>query len=108
MVASSETGYFLDPKWLVTAFALTALVLIMTYDLRLGVAFGVLLGVIAALWLYIALRYGSLSGPPASGRNALVTRFQSQSSNRRLAALQTDENAAQSGAEKRPDTAQRP
>lgn len=108
MVALPDRGSLLDPKWIVTGVALAAFVLILTYDIRLGLAFGALLGVIGTFWLYIAVRFGSLSGAPASGRHALVARFQSQSSNRRLAVLQTAENAARSSAEQRPDPTERP
>lgn len=102
MPASRDHGLWLDPKWLVSAVALAALALIFSFDVRLGLAFGVLLGVILAMWFYIALRFGSLSGQPASGRPALVERFQSQTSNRRRAAQQTAENDAQSGPQQGP------
>ena len=108
MPASRDHGLWLDPKWLVGGVGIAAFGLIINYDLRLGLAFGVLLGVILAVWFYIALRFGSLSGGPASGRPALVARFQSQTSNRRRAAIQTAENDAQSGPQQRPDPAERP
>lgn len=109
MAASSDDeGSWLDPKWFVAGFALVIFSLILTYDLRLGIAVGVLFGVIGAFWLYVTLRYGSLSREPASGRKALVKRFQSQTSNRRRAAVQTAENEALSVPEQRSDPTQRP
>lgn len=95
-----ESRGWLNPKWLVIGVALAAFGLILSYDVRLGLAAGVLLGVIGALWLYLALRYGSLSGAP-SGRRALVAQFRQQTSNRRRA-------AARSGPQQRPDPAERP
>lgn len=85
MVASSDDGAWLNPKWLVTGVALAAFGLILSYDLRLGIAAGAILGVIGAMWLYLALRYGSLSGAP-SGRKALVAQVRQQMVNRRQAA----------------------
>lgn len=108
MPASRDHGLWLDPKWLVGAVALVALGLIASYDLRLGLAFGVLLGVVLAAWFYIAMRFGSLSGGPVSGRHALVARFQSQTSNRRNAVLRTAESDARSGPQQGPQPPERP
>jgi hypothetical protein len=91
---------WIKPKWLVIVVAVAAFGLILSYDVRLGLAAGVLLGVIGGVWLYLALRYGSLSGAP-SGRRALVAQFRQQSSNRRRA-------AARSGPQQSPDPAERP
>lgn len=108
MPASRDHGLWLDPKWLVSAVALAALALIFSYDARLGLAFGALLGVILAMWFYIALRFGSLSGGPVSGRHALVARFQTQTSNRRSAVLRTAESDARSGPQQGPQPPERP
>ncbi len=108
MPASRDHGLWLDPKWLVGAVALAALGLMASYDLRLGLAFGVLLGVTLAMWLYVAVRFGSLSGSPASGRHALVARFQTQTSNRRRAVLRTAENDARSSPQQGPQPPERP
>jgi hypothetical protein len=93
MPASRDHGLWIHPKWLVSGVALAAFGLILSFDLRLGLAFGALLAVVLAGWLYVALRFGSLSGKPASGRQALVARFQRQTSNRRRAVLQTAKTA---------------
>lgn len=90
--ASDDDGSWLDPKWFVIGFALAAFALILSYDLRLGLAAGALIGVICAMWFYLALRYGSLSGA-SSGRLALVERVRQQANNRRLAAARTAEPA---------------
>jgi hypothetical protein len=90
----------LNPKWLVIGVALAAFGLILSYDVRLGMAAGAVLAAIGALWLYLALRYGSLSGAP-SGRRALVAQFRQQTSNRRRA-------AARSGPQQRPEPTERP
>ena len=106
-VSNDNDGAWLDPKWIVGACALAAFGLILNYDLRLGIAAGIVLGVIGALWLFIALRYGSLSGGPASGRNGLVVSVRAQISNRRLAAARAAQQPA-SGAQQRPEPPQRP
>jgi hypothetical protein len=104
MVTSPDEAAWLNPKWLVIGVALAAFGLILSYDLRLGLAAGALLGVIGAMWLYLALRYGSLSGA-TSGRKTLVAQVRRQASNRRRAAAGTqDESSAQQGA----DPAERP
>ncbi len=106
-VSNDNGGAWRDPKWIVSACALAAFGLILNYDLRLGIAAGIVLGVIVAVWLYIALRYGSLSGGPASGRNGVVVGVRAQINNRRLATLRAAEQAA-SGPQKRPEPPQRP
>ncbi len=103
-VSPDESSWF-DPKWLVVAVALAAFGLILSYDLRLGLAAGAVLGVIGAFWLYVSLRYGALSTEPASGRQTLVARLRSQSSNRRYAAARIAET---SGAQQGSDPAERP
>lgn len=90
MGASPDDGSFLDPKWLVIGFAVAAFALILHYDLRLGLAAGALLGVFAALWLYLALRFGLLGGEHPSERRAMQERFRKQVSNRRRAADSDD------------------
>lgn len=95
-----DDGSWLDPKWLVVGVALAVEALVLSFDLRLGMAAGTLLGVLLFLWLYLALRYGSLSGAP-SVRAALVERSRQQETNRRLAATRS---APQQGA----DPAERP
>jgi len=100
MVAPSDDGLPVSPKWLVAAMALGVEGLLLSYDLRLGLAGSAVLGVVVAVWLYVALRYGSLSGTP-SERKAMVARVRAQESNR--------QNAARgSGAEQGADPSQRP
>lgn len=84
-VAPERLAGWLGPKWLVAGVALAADGLVMSYDLRLGLAASALLGVIVAMWLYLALRYGSLSGTP-SGRGAMVAQVRVREDNRRRAA----------------------
>jgi len=100
MVASSDNGAWISPKWLVAGVALATDGLLLGYDIRLGIAASAFLGVVLAMWLYLALRYGSLSGAP-SGRMAVVRQFRAQESNRRSA-------AEQSGAQQGADPADRP
>lgn len=85
MVASSSDGSWLDPKWFVIGFSLAVFALLVSYDLRLGLAFGVLLGLAAAGWLYLAIRFAAPAGAQPSGRRAMVERFARHFSNRRLA-----------------------
>lgn len=87
-------------KWLVGGVGLAACVLLASYDLRVGLAAGALMAVVATVWMYIAVRYGSLRGTP-SVRSALVERSRLQAANRRQA-------ERQSGAEQGADPAQRP
>jgi hypothetical protein len=99
-VPSERLSGWLSTKWLVSGVALAADALLLNYDLRLGVAAGVLTAVVAAVWLYIALRFGSLSGVP-SVRSPLMERSRQQAANRRKA-------QGRSGAQQSPDPAERP
>ena len=99
-VASERLAGWLSPKWLVGGVAVAACALLASYDVRLGMAAGTLLGVAVLLWLYLALRYGSMSGVP-SVRTALVERSRQQAANR-----VTAERA--SGAQASADPADRP
>lgn len=98
MVASPEDGSFLDPKWFVIGFTFAAFALILHYDLRLGLAAGSLLGIVAALWMYLTLRFGLLGGTPPSGRRAMQERLRKQVSNRRSAASSDRDDDPPSGA----------
>lgn len=84
-VASERLAGWLSPTWLVGGVAVAACALLASYDVRLGMAAGTLLGVAVLGWLYIALRYGSMSGAP-SVRTALVERSRQQAANRVTAA----------------------
>ena len=82
MPAPRDDGLAIDPKWFVIGFAVASVALILHYDLRLGLAAGALLGVIAALWLYLVLRFGLLGGSRPSHRRVMQERFLQQASNR--------------------------
>lgn len=83
-VPTERLSGWLSTKWLVGGVAVGSCALLASYDFRLGMAAGTLMAVIAGIWLYLALRYGSLSGTP-SVRTALVERARQQSANRRRA-----------------------
>lgn len=100
MVTSTDDGALFSPKWLVAGVALAADALLLSYDIRLGIAASVLLGVVLAMWMYLALRYGSLSGAP-SGRRALLAQVRMREGNRLNA-------AARLGAQQGTDPAERP
>jgi MFS superfamily sulfate permease-like transporter len=109
MPATPNEGAWFNPKWLVIAVALTAFALILNYDLRLGLAAGALLGLVGVVWLFAALRYGSLNRGEGSGRSSLVAGVQQQTSNRRIAVQRAAEQAALlSGSQQRPEPTQRP
>jgi hypothetical protein len=99
-VPSERLSGRLSTTWLVSGVALAADGMLLNYDLRLGLAAAVLIAVVAAVWLYIALRYGSLSGEP-SVRSPLVERARQQAVNRR-------EAQRQSGPEQGTNPAERP
>jgi hypothetical protein len=103
-VPSERLAGWLSPKWLVAGVALAAEGLLVNYDLRLAAAAGVLIAVVVAAWLYIAVRFGSLSGTP-SVRAALVEQATRQSANRRSAESQM---AVRSGAQQGAEPAKRP
>lgn len=89
MPVPSERLYgWLAPKWIVAAASLAASALLGSYDLRLGLAAGALFGGVVAVWLYLALRYGSLSGA-RSVRTSIVSSAAAHSRNRRSAEART-------------------
>lgn len=85
MVVSPNEGSFFNPKWFVIGFALAAFALIITYDLRLGLAAGAVLAMFTGLWLYPALRLGMIGGERRSSRKVMQERLSQQLSNRRNA-----------------------
>mgnify|MGYP003299633911 CR=1 FL=1 len=99
-VPSERLAGWLAPKWIVGAVALAAFTMLINYDLRLGLVAGALFGAIAVMWLYLAVRYGSLSGV-RSVRTSLVESAQQHERNRRAA-------VHRSTAQQRPDPTQRP
>jgi len=99
--SESLTGW-LATKWLIVAVALAELGLLASFDVRLGIAAGALFGGVAIVWLYLALRYGSLSGA-RSARRAMVESAEAHARNRRSA-----DEKIRLGAQQRPDAAERP
>ena len=95
---------WIGPKWLVAGAALAVDGVLFSYDLRLGIAASVVLAAVLALWLYLALRYGPGSGAP-SGREALMAQVRARASVRRTAQARA---RGASGAQDRPDPAERP
>lgn len=95
---------WIGPKWLVAGAAVAVDGVLFSYDLRLGMAASVVLGVALALWLYLALRYGPGSGAP-SGRDALMAQMRQRASIRREARARTRDA---SGPQDRADPAERP
>jgi hypothetical protein len=87
-VPSERLTRWISPTWLVSGAALAADGLLLSYDLRLGLGAAVLIAVVALVWLYVALRFGSLSGVP-SVRLPLMERARQQAANRRKAEAQT-------------------
>lgn len=104
MPRDAEDSFWLKPKWLVAGVALAAFAILAHFDPRLGIAAGALFGVVLAVWLYLALRYGSLSGAP-SLRTALVERSRQHLANRRKAASR---GPGRSGPEQGANPADRP
>jgi len=98
-VPSERLAGWLSLKWLVAGVALAADGLLLSYDLRLGIAAGSLLAAGTLIWLYVALRFGSLSGIP-SVRTVPVERARQQENLRRMAAARDfGDSGAQQGAE---------
>jgi hypothetical protein len=101
---SERLAGWLSVKWIVLGAAIVADGLVLNYDLRLGIAASTLLAVVAAVWLYIALRYGSLSGTP-SLRAVPVERARQQENLRRMAEARS---FAGSGPQQGANPAERP
>lgn len=93
MPLSPDDGTLFNPKWFVIGFALVALVLIASYDVRLGLAAGAVLGSFGALWLLFVLRFGIGTDEGPSDRRQLIDRSRQQLRNRRNAAQVTDEGS---------------
>jgi len=93
MPAFPDEGARFRPKWFVIGFAFAAVALIVNYDLRLGLAAGALFGVFAAVWLYLAVRFGFVGNDRPSYRRRMLERFRQQLRNRRAAAGHGDEGS---------------
>lgn len=101
-VPSERLVGWLAPKWIVAAVSLAAVALLGNYDLRLGLAASALFGGVVVVWLFVALRYGSLSGA-RSVRSSIVMSAAAHSRNRRSAEARTGLAPKQ-----RPDPTERP
>jgi hypothetical protein len=93
----------LNPKWATIAVALSVFALAAGYDAQLGLAVGIGLVVIVAMFLWVRLRFAIEPGESPADRSKLAQRFASLSRNRRAA-----QSAAESGAKARSDPRKRP
>lgn len=75
------------PKWFVIGFALVAVAIIASYDLRFGAAASALLLVAAAIWLALTIWLAPERDQPLSEREAMFKRFARLARNRREAKL---------------------
>ena len=82
----------LDPKWFVAGFLLSMLVLLLTFDMRLGIAFGILIGAIFVVTLWIKLRLRFIPENDTTGRIQTARRLQALGENRRRAQASEDKN----------------
>jgi hypothetical protein len=98
-VPSERLTRWISPTWLVSGVALAADGLLLNYDLRLGLTGAALLAAVALIWLYLAVRFGSLSGVP-SVRSSLVERTAQQAANRRQATISSSAQQSADPAER--------
>jgi hypothetical protein len=92
----------LDPKWGILAVALSLFALAAGYDAQLGLAVGIVLVVIAAIALWIRLRFASRPGKSPADRSIVTERLRRLGRNRRTA-----QAAGESGPQTRTDTRKR-
>ncbi len=92
----------LDPKWGILAVALSLFALAAGYDAQLGLAVGIVLVVIAAIALWIRLRFACRPGKSPADRSAVTDRMKRLGRNRRAA-----QAAGELGAEPRTDPRKR-
>ncbi|MEE4154584.1 MAG: hypothetical protein V2I27_10535 [Erythrobacter sp.] len=85
----------IDPKWFVLGVGLGAFALAANYDMRLGIAAGVVLALCFGTYLLISLRLSGEPGQEGSNRAKLARRMALLSRNRRDA--QQREASAQAG-----------
>ncbi len=78
----------IDPKWFVLGVGLGAFALAANYDMRLGIASGVVLAACFALYLLISYRLSIEPGQDGSNRVKLARRLALLSRNRRDAQKQ--------------------
>jgi len=84
----------IDPKWFVMGVALGAFGLAASYDMRLGIAAGVLLSAGTLIYLVIRIRLSLEPGQEGSNRARLAQRLALLASNRRKAQQSEDEALA--------------
>ncbi|MEE4204811.1 MAG: hypothetical protein V2I39_00870 [Erythrobacter sp.] len=92
---SSTSDWPFDPKWLVIGFALGALVMVLSVDLRIGGAIATGFGLIGVFYLWVRLRFAPAPGEPASERDAMMQRFARLREQRRLAAARETDSGTQ-------------
>ena len=95
MPSSPMDTSLLDPKWLVIISAAAALAVVLGYDLRLGIAAGVLMLLTGFVWLLVALWFGG-ADRKASPVRVLSQRFEEQQRLRLMAEQRARELAARS------------
>lgn len=94
MPSSPRNTWWLDAQWLVIIAALAAFAVVLGYDLRLGIAAGVLLAATAFGWLLIALWFVAGSRENPSPVRVLSQRFEQQQRLRALAEQRARDMAA--------------
>ncbi|MEO0872654.1 MAG: hypothetical protein AAFY19_11975 [Pseudomonadota bacterium] len=92
-----------NPKWAVIAAALGVFALAAAYSAQLGLAVGIVFVVIAAIVLWVQLRFALEPGESKTDRSALARRYSLLGRNRRAAQAEA-ESRAQPGT----DPAKRP
>lgn len=80
-----EGDAMFNPKWGVFAAGLGAFALAASYDIRLGIAAGVVMTVIVAIYLWIRLRFAFEPDHSGANRAALANRVRRLGENRREA-----------------------
>lgn len=94
MPSPSRNTWWLDAKWLVMASAIAAFAVVLGYDVRLGIATGVLLMATGFAWLLLALWFAAGARAQASPVRSLTERYQQQLRQRMLAEQRARESKA--------------
>ncbi|MEO1729334.1 MAG: hypothetical protein AAFR64_01190 [Pseudomonadota bacterium] len=89
-----EGDTMLDPKWGIFAVALGIFALAASYSVQLGLAVGIGIVAVAAIFLWVQLRFAFQPGESPADRSALTRRFNRLGRNRRAA-----QAAAESGSQ---------
>lgn len=80
-----EGDTMIDPKWFVMGVALGAFALMASYDVRLGMAAGVLLSLGVLIYLFVRIKLSIEPGEVGSNRARIARRLSLLSRNRREA-----------------------